>query len=148
MLVTQLWISHMKFELMKLLADGTLSLLKDGNIDYATFLAGAVGRPQMQIDEIFGVVRICETMLPSRKDDAEPEAKGLMTTQEMVESMVDNSMWMARRYQDSMVGQLDLSIVNGNVVDPSQEDETRNLLREMASRVFLNNDEHQEPNSA
>ena len=71
-----------------------------------------------------------------------------MTTQEMVESMVDNSMWMARRYQDSMVGQLDLSIVNGNVVDPSQEDETRNLLREMASRVFLNNDEHQEPDSA
>jgi hypothetical protein len=147
MLVTQLWIRHMKLEFMNLLVEGVITR-NAPRIDWVAFMQDITRREQMQIDEMRGVIRIYDTLVPSRESDDGPEANAAVTPEEIAEQLVENIMLVTRRYQDSIVGQLDLRIVNGQVLDPSQEDEARELLREMARQAFRDKDEGQKPHTA
>jgi hypothetical protein len=144
MLVGQLWIRHMKLGSLGLILHGGLPLLKDGRLDWDTFLEGAAGRSQMQINEMHGVKEMYELLIPSQEDGAEPEDAESASAGELAERIIEAMLTMARRYQDSSVGQLDFKIVNTWAFDSSEEDELRSLLREKASRWFNDEDEGRE----
>jgi hypothetical protein len=139
-LVGTLWVRHVKWELILMIAEGRLPMISGGHVyDWDAFLEGADKLPRLQRDEWLGVKMIAESIAPSR--DADPEPSEPTTTQEQAEGLADSIAKLVGRYETSSVGQLDLSIVNTWAFDESQQAQIREGLSEMLNAALQGKDE-------